>query len=139
MIDGTSKTQFLNFCLFHFSFHFTIVKNLMKKPSFLIMDFEGSDEFLLRHKCSWSPYFPQWNDGPFRFFRNLHGNGFYFFVFSKWNKYYSLTFYYTFKMQARINEKNSWWGYQLWNIVGHRGWPKKKMFHFKSSNRARKT
>ena len=105
MIDGTSKMLFLNFCLFHFSFHFTVVKNLMEKPSFFIMDFEGSYEFLLRHKCSWSSYFLQWNDGLFRFFRNLHGNAFYFFIFSKWNKYYSLTFYYTFKMQARINEK----------------------------------
>ena len=29
--------------------------------------------------------------------------------------------------------------YQVWNIVGHHGWPTKKIFHFKSSKRARKT
>ena len=42
--------------------------------------------------------------------------------------------------QARRNEKNSGGGgYQLCTIVSHHGWPKKKIFHFKSSNAARKT
>ena len=46
--------------------------------------------------------------------------------------------------QARRNEKNSGGGggvgaYQLCTIVNHHGWPKKKIFHFKSSNAARKT
>ena len=46
-----SKMLRFNFCLFHFSkFQMTIVKNLMKKPSFFIMNFEGSNEVLLRHK-----------------------------------------------------------------------------------------
>ena len=43
--------------------------------------------------------------------------------------------------QARRNEKNSGGGgaYQLCTIVNHHCWPKKKIFHFKSSNAARKT
>ena len=49
---GLSKMLFLNFCLFHFSkFQMTIIKNLMEKPSFFIMDFEGSYEVL---KYLWS-------------------------------------------------------------------------------------
>ena len=30
----------------------TIAKNLMEKPFFFRMDFEGSDEVILRQKCS---------------------------------------------------------------------------------------
>ena len=30
-------------------------------------------------------------------------------------------------------------GHQLCNIVGHHGWAKKQIFHFKSSKTARKT
>ena len=47
------------------------------------------------------------------------------------------------RTQARRNENNSrgggGGGYQLCKIVGHHGWPTKKMFHFKSSKTARKT
>ena len=60
---------FFNFCFFDFSeFQMTIVENLMEKPSFFIMDFEGPYEVLLRHKYFWSTYFWQWNDGPFKIF-----------------------------------------------------------------------
>ena len=39
------------FFFFHSSeFQMTIVKNLMEKPSFFIIDFESSNEVLLRHK-----------------------------------------------------------------------------------------
>ena len=70
---------FFNFCLFPLSkFQMTIVKNL-------IMDFEGSNEFLLCHKYFWSTHFWQWNAGPFKTFWNLHGNASCFFIFSKWN------------------------------------------------------
>ena len=42
--------------------------------------------------------------------------------------------------QARRNEKTSGGGgYQLCNVVGHHGWPTKKIFHFKSSKTASKT
>ena len=37
------------------------------------------------------------------------------------------------------NWKKFWGGYQVWNMVGHHGWPIKKIFHFISSKRARKT
>ena len=51
MINGPSKMLFLNFCLFHFFiFQITIVKNFMRKPSFYILDFEGSNEVPLRQK-----------------------------------------------------------------------------------------
>ena len=41
---------FFNFCPFHISkFQMIIVKNLMEKPSFFIMDFDGSYEVLLSH------------------------------------------------------------------------------------------
>ena len=76
----------------------TIVKNLMEKPSFFIMDFEGSFEVLLCRLYFWSIYFWQWNYGPFNFFWNFHGNAFCFFIFSKWKKYYNLTFDDTFKI-----------------------------------------
>ena len=64
-----SKMLLFNFCLFYFSkLEMTIVKNLMEKLSFFIIDFEGSYEVLLRHKHFWSTYFWQWNDGPFKIF-----------------------------------------------------------------------
>ena len=67
----------LNFCFFHFSkFQMTIVKNLMEKPSFFIMDFEGSYEVLLHQEYFWSTYFWQWNDCPFKLFWNFYGNEF---------------------------------------------------------------
>ena len=87
-INEPSKMLFFNLWLFHFSkFKMTIVKNLMEKPSFFIMDFEGSYEVLLRHKCFWSTHFWQWNDGLFKISRNLHENVFCFFTFSKWKKH----------------------------------------------------
>ena len=61
-----------------FYFQTTIVKHL-------VMDFEGSYEFLLCHKYFWSTHFWQWNAGPFKTFWNLHENAFCFFIFSKWN------------------------------------------------------
>ena len=58
-INGPSKIEFFNFCFFFLSkFQMTIVKNL-------IMDFEGSNEFLLCHKYFWSTHFWQWNSGNF--------------------------------------------------------------------------
>ena len=39
----------------------------------------------------------QWNDGSLNLFWNLDGNGFCFFIFSKWKKYHNLTFDDTFK------------------------------------------
>ena len=49
-INRLSKMLFL-FCLFPFSkFQMAIVRNLTEKPSFFVMDFEGSYEVLLRHK-----------------------------------------------------------------------------------------
>ena len=46
-INGPSNFFFF----FHSSeFQMTIVKNLMEKPSFFIIDFESSNEVLLRHK-----------------------------------------------------------------------------------------
>ena len=94
-----SKMLFFNFYLFNFSkFQVTFVKNLMKKPSFFIMDFEGSNEVLLPHKYFWSIYFLRWNDGPFKIFWNFHGNAFCYFIFSKWKLYSNLTFHDTFKI-----------------------------------------
>ena len=75
-----------------------IVKNLIEKASFFIIDFESSYEVLLCHKYFWSTYFWQWNDGPFKIFSNFHGNVFCFFIFSEWKKYYNLTFDDAFKM-----------------------------------------
>ena len=52
------KCYFLNVCLFHFSkFQMTIVKNLMEKPSYFKIDFEGSDEVLLRRSYFLSAIF----------------------------------------------------------------------------------
>ena len=44
-----------------------------------------------------------------------------------------------FKCIRPVEMKKILGGYQLWNIVGHHGWPTKNIFHFKSSKRARKT
>ena len=44
-----------------------------------------------------------------------------------------------FYTQARRNEKKILGDYQLCIIVGHHGWPTKKIFHFKLSETARKT
>ena len=99
MINGLSRMLFFNFCLFYFfKFQMTIVKNLLEKPSFFIMDFESSYEVLLRDKYFWSTYFWQWNDDPFNFFWNFHWNLFCFFIFSKWKRYYNLTFDDAFKI-----------------------------------------
>ena len=38
------------------------------------------------------------NSSPSKFFWNFHGNAFCFFIFSKWKKYYNLSFDGTFKM-----------------------------------------
>ena len=98
-INGPFTIVFFNFCLFHFfKFQMTVVKNLMKKPSFFIMDFEGSYEVLLCHKYIWFKKFWQWNDDRIKNFWNFHGNAFCFFIFSKWKLYYKLTINDTFKM-----------------------------------------
>ena len=55
-------------------------------------------EVLLRHESLWSTNFWQWNDSSFKTFWSLHWNAFCFFIFSKWKKYYNLTFDDTFKM-----------------------------------------
>ena len=47
------------------------------------MDFEGSDEVLLRRKYFWSTYFWHWNNAPFKICCNLHGNAFYLFFLNK--------------------------------------------------------
>ena len=73
-------------------------QNLMEKPSTFKIYFEGSFEVLLRHKYFRSTYFWWWNDGPFKFFWNFHGNAFCFFISSKWKKYDNLTSEDTFKM-----------------------------------------
>ena len=87
------------FLIFHFfKFQITIVKNLMEKLSFFYSGFRGFYEVLLRHKHFWSTNFWRWNDGPFKIFLNFHGNSFCLFIFSKWKKYYNLTFDDTFKM-----------------------------------------
>ena len=97
MINELSQMLFFNFCLFYFfKFQMTIVKNLIKKPSFFTTDFEGSYKILLHHKYFWSTYFWQWNDGPFNNFWNFHGNAFSFFI-TTWFQYYNLTFDDTFK------------------------------------------
>ena len=70
---------------------FFIFPNFMEKPSFLIIDFEGSYEVLLVHKYFWSTYFDNEMKALLIFFWNFHGNAFWFFIFSKWKKYYSLT------------------------------------------------
>ena len=97
-INGLSKMLFLIFA-FHFSkFQMTIVKDLMEKPSFFTMDFERSNKVLQRLKYFWSTYFRQGNNDPFKNFWNFHRNVFCFFIFSKWKKYYNLTFDDTFKI-----------------------------------------
>ena len=69
---------FFNFSLFYFSkLKMTIVKRLMEKPSFSIIDFEGSYEVLLGHRYFWSTHFWHWKDGHF------YGTAFYFFLNEK--------------------------------------------------------
>ena len=56
-IKGQLRMLFFSFCYFHFpKFQMTIVKNLKEKPSFSIMDFEGSHEVLLRQRYLWFTY-----------------------------------------------------------------------------------
>ena len=70
-INALSKMLFFNFYVFNFfKFQMTIVKNLMGKWSFFIMDVEGSCEVTLCHKYFWPTYF--WY---------FHGNAFCFFIF----------------------------------------------------------
>ena len=38
-----------------------------------------------------------------------------------------------------VDMKRIWGDYELWNIVGHHGWPTKNFFHSKSPKTARKT
>ena len=61
-------------------------QKFMEKPSFFIMDFEGSYEVLLCHKYFWSTYLWQWNDGPFKFFEICKEMHFVSLFFSKWKK-----------------------------------------------------
>ena len=80
-----------NFCLFHFSiFQMTIVKNVMEKPFFFIIDIVDFYETLLRRKYFRSTYFWQWDNGSLKVFWNFHGNAFCFFISSKWRGYYNL-------------------------------------------------
>ena len=99
-INGPPNMQLFSFCLFHFSkFQMTIIKDFMEKPiEDFIIRFHGCYEVLLSHKYFWSTFFWQWNNDPFNFFFNFHGNASCFFIFAKWKKYYSLTFNDTFKM-----------------------------------------
>ena len=97
-LTGCLKCYFLIFAFFIFSkFPMIIVKNLMERPTFFIMNFEGSNR-----ECSskyfWSTFFWQRNDGLLQVFWNFHGNAFCFFILFKWKKYYNLTFRDTFKM-----------------------------------------
>ena len=98
-LTGCRNCYFLIFAFFYFSiFKMTIVKNNMGKPSFFIMNFVGSYEVLLRQKYFWYTYFWPWNNGPLKKFWKFHGNAFRFFIFTKWKKYYNLTFDETFIM-----------------------------------------
>ena len=54
---GRRKCNFLIFAFSSFRFQTTIVKNLIEKPLFFIMDFQGSYEVLLLHNYFWSTYF----------------------------------------------------------------------------------
>ena len=67
--------------------------------NFFIMDFKSSYDVLLHYKYFWSIDFFQWNKGPFKTFWNFARKcKFCFFIFSKWKKYYNLTFTGTFQM-----------------------------------------
>ena len=55
-------------------------------------------EILLHHKCFRSTHFRQWNDCPFKIFRNIYRNVFCFFFFVNEKKYCNLPFYDKFKM-----------------------------------------
>ena len=111
---------FFNFCCFHFSkFQMSIVKNLMEKPSFFIMHFEGSYEVLLHHKFFWSTHFWQWNDRPFKnffeIFTEIHP------IFLKWKKYYNPIFDDTFKYivvhYANLNSRSINKPFLNWNEI----------------------
>ena len=68
-INGLPKMLLFNLCLFHFSiFQMTIVKNVMEKPFFFIMDIVDFYEILLRRKYFRSTYFWQWNNGSSKIF-----------------------------------------------------------------------
>ena len=64
------------------------------------------------------------------------------FICIKWLRSHYVYTYVTFAVfsknigllwQASRNEENSRVGYQLWNIVGHHGWPTKKKVFFSNS------
>ena len=73
MINGLPKLLFFNFYFFQISNGYC--QKSYRNPSFF-MNFEGSNEVLLRHKYFWSTYFWQWNDSPFKIFWNFYGNAF---------------------------------------------------------------
>ena len=80
-INGMPKMLFHFIAFFIFpNFKWPLLK-LMEKPSFFIIDFEGSNEALLRQKYFRSTYFWQWIDGPIKIFWNFHGDAFCFFIF----------------------------------------------------------
>ena len=93
-LTGCWKCYFSIFAFFIFPYF----KWLLPKT---ILFYKGFRGFLLSSIASqifWSTYFWQWNDGPFKIFWNFTGNAFCFFIFSKWKKYWNLTFDDTFKM-----------------------------------------
>ena len=68
-INGLPKMLLFNFCFFHFSiFQMTIVKNVMEKPFFFIIDIVDFYEILLRRKYFRSTYFWQWDKVLLKFF-----------------------------------------------------------------------
>ena len=104
-VAGDSDTGVFLWILRNFYEHLLTVylwTAAFRKPSFFIMNFESYYEVLLRYKYFWSTHFWLWNNDPFKIFWNLHGNAFYFFISSKWKKYYHLTFNDTFKMYCCV-------------------------------------
>ena len=51
------------------------------------IDFESTDKVLPLPQYLWSEISWQWNNGPLKFFCNLHGRAFCYWNFVKWGKY----------------------------------------------------
>ena len=66
--NGLSKMLFFNFFKWHIQISNDYCQNLMAKPSFFIVEFEGSYEVLLRHKYFWSTYFDNETTALLKFF-----------------------------------------------------------------------
>ena len=74
---GPKNTLVFCFSFFHFdNFLTTFSKDLIKKPSFAIMNIKSTHIFLHFHKDLRSRIICQWNDGPLKTLWKLHGNGF---------------------------------------------------------------